>query len=280
MDGRIRRVMCTALLLQLLAGGAVFGFGTGKSGFTVKFMDLVLPYRVMAVFVLPGEVISLEADEPRGEGACILEAPAGTVTSLGIDRWKWKAPQEEGLYPIRVVQMVSGDSVRLHAFVMIPFDHLEGEYLNGYRIGKYPTLPLKNLSIYRPPRGFVEVSEGTENVLVSPHFSLGQFMCKEDGGYPKYLVLKTVLLLKLELILEKMNERGYPCETFSVMSGYRTPYYNRMIGTGMGKSITGMPMSCTTSSIRCMENRGTRSLPADWQDTGRLNPTDRSSTST
>jgi uncharacterized protein YcbK (DUF882 family) len=35
--------------------------------------------------------------------------------------------------------------------------------------------------------------------------------------------------LKLELILEKVNEKGYICETLHVMSGYRTPYYNKAI---------------------------------------------------
>jgi uncharacterized protein YcbK (DUF882 family) len=39
-----------------------------------------------------------------------------------------------------------------------------------------------------------------------------------------------MLLLKLELILEKVNEKGYRCDTFHIMSGYRTPYYNKAIG--------------------------------------------------
>jgi hypothetical protein len=37
-------------------------------------------------------------------------------------------------------------------------------------------------------------------------------------------------LLKLELILQAVNERGYTCDTFHIMSGYRTPYYNKAIG--------------------------------------------------
>ncbi len=42
--------------------------------------------------------------------------------------------------------------------------------------------------------------------------------------------MKERLLLKLELILERTNERGYRCDTFHIMSGYRTPYYNKAIG--------------------------------------------------
>ena len=32
------------------------------------------------------------------------------------------------------------------------------------------------------------------------------------------------------MILQKVNERGYRCDTFHIMSGYRTPYYNGAIG--------------------------------------------------
>jgi hypothetical protein len=113
---------------------------------------------------------------------------------------------------------------------MVPYERLEGEYLNGYHIGKYPTIPLKQLPIYKPPMGFIEVTPENEETLVAPHFKLKQFLCKQAGGYPKYLVIKERLLLKLELVLEKTNEAGYRANTFHVMSGYRTPYYNRSIG--------------------------------------------------
>jgi uncharacterized protein YcbK (DUF882 family) len=44
------------------------------------------------------------------------------------------------------------------------------------------------------------------------------------------LVLNELLLLKLELILEQVNKHGYPASTFNILSGYRTPYYNDLIG--------------------------------------------------
>ena len=85
-------------------------------------------------------------------------------------------------------------------------------------------------ALQEPPPGFVEVTPDNEDTLVSPHFKLKQFLCNQNGGYHKYLVLKEKLLLKLELILEKVNAKGYRCNTFHVMSGYRTPYYNEAIG--------------------------------------------------
>lgn len=58
---------------------------------------------------------------------------------------------------------------------------------------------------------------------------LGQFLCKQDGGYPKYLVLRERLLLKLEYLLEMVHRKGYAAETFAVLSGFRTPFYNHAI---------------------------------------------------
>jgi hypothetical protein len=118
----------------------------------------------------------------------------------------------------------------LNVFVMIPREAVRDEHLNGYRIGRYPAIALKGLDIYQPPRGFVEVTERNRHTLVSPHFSLGQFLCKQESGYPKYVVIRERLLLKIELILEKTNDAGFECETFEIMSGYRTPYYNKLIG--------------------------------------------------
>jgi len=123
-----------------------------------------------------------------------------------------------------------GDSITLNVFVMVPYNQLKGEYLGGYRIGKYPAIPYKQLPIYKPPKGFIEVTKENEETLVSPHFKLKQFLCKQESDYPKYIVLRERLLLKLELILEKVNEKGYRCDTFNILSGYRTPYYNRKIG--------------------------------------------------
>ena len=44
------------------------------------------------------------------------------------------------------------------------------------------------------------------------------------------MVLRERLLLKLEAILEEVNRRGIAADTFHVMSGYRTPFYNAAIG--------------------------------------------------
>jgi hypothetical protein len=59
---------------------------------------------------------------------------------------------------------------------------------------------------------------------------LGQFVSKQPGGFPKYLVLRERLLIKLELLLEEARKAGIRATTFRIMSAYRTPSYNRSIG--------------------------------------------------
>lgn len=222
-----------AILVTLLTGQAItpsLAFVPERAGFQVKFKEETSPYSVIGVFVLPGEILLIEGLPSTDGETYDLDALAGEARRLASNKWRWVAPQEVGLYHLMLRQSSTSDSVTFNVFVMVPYEKLKGEYLNTYRIGKYPTIPLKQLPIYKPPRGFIELTPENEETLVSPHFRVKQFICKQEGDYPKYLVLKERLLLKLERILEKTNEKGYRAETFEVMSGYRTPYYNRAIG--------------------------------------------------
>lgn len=212
------------------ARGPATPFDPQKARFSVKFREEVSPYRVLGVFVLPEEALRLEVVDAAKGKEYALEASSGEVTRIASHEWLWRAPKATGLYPVAIIDPQSPDSTTLNVFVMVPYSQLTGEYLNGYRIGKYPSIPLKLLPIYEPPRGFVEVTAENEETLVAPHFRLKQFLCRQVGDYPKYLVLRERLLLALELILERANEKGYRCDTLGVLSGYRTPYRNKAIG--------------------------------------------------
>jgi hypothetical protein len=227
---------CFMMLLLLVCGVShnllAAGFDAGKVGFRVKFKEEITPYRVTGAFVVPGERVWIEALPSGADASFTFECSFGRVVANDHNRWLWEAPESTCDFPIFIRNSLSGDSAVLNVFVMVPFDRLNGEYLNGYRIGRYPSVPLKHLAIYKPPAGFIEVTEANLATEVGPHFRLGQFMCKENGGFPKYIVLRERLVLNLELILEKVNEAGHRCSTFYVMSGYRTPYYNHTIGDG------------------------------------------------
>ncbi|MEH6584176.1 MAG: D-Ala-D-Ala carboxypeptidase family metallohydrolase [Halioglobus sp.] len=112
----------------------------------------------------------------------------------------------------------------------VPASRIVDGYLNGYRIGPEPPGHDKYPLLYPVPHEFIEVTAETQGLPVSPHFTLGQFLCKQESGFPKYIVLQPSLLILLEGLLGAVNSAGYPVETFGVISGYRTPYYNRKIG--------------------------------------------------
>jgi hypothetical protein len=200
------------------------------AGLAVRSRDVISPDRVRALTVLPGETVTLEvAGRAPGSGYEVRPA-AGRIVPLGTEGWAWTAPPAPGLFPIHVVAPGRTDSITLQAFVVVPYERLQGEFLNGYRIGRYPAVPFRERAGYEPPEGFVEVTRENEHVLVSPHFRLGQFLCKQPAGARRYIVLNERLLLALEYVLAEVNAAGHRATTFHVMSGYRTPAYNRSLG--------------------------------------------------
>jgi hypothetical protein len=224
-------ILLLVLLTNILNAQESDNFSSGKVSFFLKFKDEISPYEVMSMFVLPDELLNLEIVADSSQNfTCQTEH--GVLTGLSPLKWRWKAPGIKGHFIIMIHRQNSTETMTINAFVMVPYTELNGEYLNNYRIGNYPKIPFRQLAIYKPPKGFIEVTPENEHIFLSPHFKLKQFLCKQAGDYPKYLVLRERLLLKLELVLEKVNEQGYHCHTFTVMSGYRTPYYNKAIGNG------------------------------------------------
>ena len=202
--------------------------GATAAGFAVKFKEEVSPYPVMGLFVMPGDTVPLEAVLTDTLSRYTAEAGGGRLERTGPARWRWIAPQRKGVSAIVVRDSASGGTVALHAFVMVP--RPAGTTIDGFRLGRYEARALRGDPGYARPRGLVEVTEANRGTFVAPHFNLGQFVSKQPGGYPKYLVLRERLLLKLEMLLEEAVRAGLPVTTFQIMSGYRTPYYNRSIG--------------------------------------------------
>ena len=85
----------------LLAGAAAARpFDPGKASFSLAYKEETSPYRVNAVFLMPGEVLDLEVTEATG--AFLLLLAAGD--SLPGTSWRWPAPAEAGLHPLRIVR--------------------------------------------------------------------------------------------------------------------------------------------------------------------------------
>ena len=104
--------------------------------------------------------------------------------------------------------------------------------LNGFPVGRYPShadFP----ETYLPPEALLEVRPDTAGTKVSTHFRIGQFLCKQPGGWPKYLALQKRLLTRLEQIVRSLAESNIDARHVVVMSGYRTPRYNAGLGNVM-----------------------------------------------
>jgi uncharacterized protein YcbK (DUF882 family) len=195
--------------------------------FTVSIDGETAPYREMSTFLMPGATTTLEVvNGPTGKYE--LTAKDGTAIQRAARRWRYSAPQRPGLYTLKLDGPGHNDTMDLHVFVLVPASQVKGGWLNGYQIGQYPPASAR----YTPPKGFVEVTKDNEDTKLTPHFTLQQFVCKQETPteYPKYVVLDDRLLLKLEAILERVNALGFSTDTLHVMSGYRTPYYNHAIG--------------------------------------------------
>ncbi|ACL05166.1 Peptidase M15A [Desulfatibacillum aliphaticivorans] len=221
-------LMCLCALLWS-AGESLAEFDAQRAGFSILSQGEILPYKVMGAFAMPGQ--NLEIRETKAKTInCKSLSGEGCFERKSDDHWTFKCPSAPGLYPLLITRKDAGAEMTLNLFVMTPFSSLKEGRLNGYRIGQYPAVDKRKLPIYKLPQGFVEVTEENRGALVSPHFRLQQFLCKQQGSYPKYLVLRPLLLLKLEALLEEVNKQGIAANSFHIMSGYRTPYYNEAIG--------------------------------------------------
>jgi hypothetical protein len=206
---------------------------SADAGFMLQVGDDVVPYTVMAAFVMPGETLPLDVLLPADTDQFTARAEKGHLEPVdGRPGWRWTAPDTAGCVPITVEEVASGESIQINAFVLTPFTHTT-DRIGAYRIGAYKSRPLRNDPVYRRPDGFVKVTRENRTLRLSPNFRLGQFLSKQvnrEDTFPQYVLVRVPLLLKLEMILHRVREEGHDVRTLHVMSGFRTPYYNRRIG--------------------------------------------------
>ncbi len=222
-------------------------FRPSRASFSLVIRGLEMPFRRFFVSALPGEAVEIRVagatDTGTGEGTAAGTAAGGrelrrfgatadgrSLEPLGPGTWRWTAPDRSGRQRIvirrRAGEGAGPDSVVLQAFVLVPRSRLEDGSLDGYRMGTFPTPAYRGLEQYGPPPGYIRLTRENASVRVSPHFRLGQFPVKRPRGWPKYLPLGPELVLKLEIILEEANRRGIRASGFTVMSAYRSPWYN------------------------------------------------------
>lgn len=199
--------------------------------FSLKINDIVMPYSVFSVFVMPNEAVEFEVLYAQSKRSYSFINNHSNATLTDTNRWQWQAPKKPGLTRVIIESPDKKQRMTINVFVKVPADEVQGGKLKYYHIGHYPTpSQIKDSKHYIVPDGFVKVTPENENIKISPHFSLKEFVSKQRSKHPKYLFLQNKLLLKLEKIRKEMILENIPVKNMVVMSGYRTPYYNKAIG--------------------------------------------------
>jgi hypothetical protein len=220
------RLLVLSLMLFFCSIGMAMG-SSDSSKFSVVVNGLEIDLPLFSIFTVPDETIEIRIKE--NAQSVILRSNDRLIAEDKPGYWALKAPDKTGLYRLNCYDSQSDSAIQINVFVGEPLERVKDQKLEQYRIGEYPPLREINTVRYENPEGLVRVTREIEDVQLTPHFSLRQFLCKQQSGYPKFVVVQEKLLLLLEELLAEVNHRGYNIKTFGFISGYRTPFYNHKI---------------------------------------------------
>jgi hypothetical protein len=155
-----------------------------------------------------------------------------TAPSAGI--WKLAVAMGQVIKPITDFNLIS----------TIPASAKHNGRVGLYYIGNWPgengriSAPKKApADRYRPPSGFIEVRPENADTRVSEHFKLRDFLTHDQQNvWPKFLVLQMRNVDKLELVLADLQAHGIDVSGVTVLSGFRTPQYNKGGGNPAGRA--------------------------------------------
>ncbi|MBL8996978.1 MAG: DUF882 domain-containing protein [Gemmatimonadetes bacterium] len=178
------------------------------------------------------------AQAPRAAGEPTVEIPESLRGRSGRLRLHVLQPHEsfaeflpdtESPAEPSIIAVHDSLASQLFRFVtLVPLTEKQDGRVGVYRVGRWPAEVRKPRSeAYRAPAGFIQVHEADQSIPVSDHFTLGQFLTKDQRAvWPKFLVLDERLVDKLELIVSELRLMGHRAQGLTVLSGFRTPQYN------------------------------------------------------
>jgi uncharacterized protein YcbK (DUF882 family) len=225
--------------------------------------------KVQAAFRLPGSDLADEAD-PKVRAVFEKETTGAIVPGAGE-----AVPAEPGVYRIAVqIDQARREIEDLRLITLKPFAEKKGEKIGLYYLGRWPFEGETPRSrAYANPSGFIEVTRENKGTPVSEHFKLGDFLTKDQHDvWPKYLVLEPRLLDKLELVIQELQKEGHTVNHVQIMSGFRTPRYNRSGGNTGGRANLSRHMYGDASDI-FVDNDGNGTMD-DLNHDGRLDASD------
>jgi uncharacterized protein YcbK (DUF882 family) len=237
-----------------IAGGIVliaFAFGWSWSIAHARALGTTTPSGVTPTTATVASALT-HADAPTA--AYVTAAAVNAVAERSTP-----AKERGSSGKLRVVFAI-GNALRpiadMNVISMLPFNAKQNGRIGLYYVGSWPGEhgyrgPSKApAGAYANPAGFIEVTTQNKDLSVSEHFKLGDFVTHDQASvWPKYLVLQTRLLDKLELVLADLEAHGVNVHGVHVMSGFRTPQYNYTGGNTGGRAANSRHMYGDASDI-------------------------------
>jgi uncharacterized protein YcbK (DUF882 family) len=128
---------------------------------------------------------------------------------------------------------------------LVPLSERRGGRIGAYLLGSWPYEDggTPRSPEYAPPSGVIQVTPENQDVQVSTHLRLRDFLTKgQQDVWPKYVLVSTRLLDKVELTIDALEAAGHPVEHIGVISGFRTPTYNEGGGNPAGRGALSRHM--------------------------------------
>ena len=98
-------------------------------------------------------------------------------------------------------------------------------------VGRCPANP-----IYATPKGMIEVTPENQEIFLSEHIQLKDYITKlQTNIWPKYVLVDPQNLDKIELVVKELEAMGHPVDNLFAVSGFRSPWYNASGGTTAGR---------------------------------------------
>jgi uncharacterized protein YcbK (DUF882 family) len=220
--------------------------------------------------VAPGEPI---ADSSSGGSRLRIETPVagGSDVAPTAGIWRLAAAVGSALKPIADFSVIS----------IRPRSEKQNGRVGLYYIGNWPGETGGKVKVpakappqrYQPPSGFIEVTRANAATRVSDHFTLGDFLTHDQPNvWPKYMVLEMRNVDKLELVLTDLQQHGIDVSGVKVMSGFRTPQYNKGGGNTGGRAGLSRHMYGDAADIFIDSNHD--GVMDDLNHDGRINIAD------
>ena len=228
--------------------------------------------KLQAAFRSPGDTLTSPQEPPAAELSARFETPSGGQT-VSED---FTAPKNPGVYKLAVeINKVTRPIDDLRVITLVPFAAKKNDRIGLYYLGRWPfegrgTPPRPS---YANPTGFVEVTRANQDTPISEHFKLRDFLTKDQFDvWPKYVLVDSRLVDKLELIVQELQEEGHRVDHVQIMSGFRTPIYNHSGGNTAGRASLSRHMYGDAADIFVDNDRD--GVMDDLNGDGRSDPRD------